>query len=408
MSFKDFKKSLQEGEEAYDPAAWEKLSQRLDTVLPQTKNNFWKLKIASSILLSVSLITGVIFYLQKETPIKNKINISEKEQQEIETIKEKIKGNESKTTAILTENQNTDENSIEIYSETAIKTEEVKTNPNEENKIEEDSPEIKPNSKNPFILPKIKSKYCLNDEIEIYNSNSQKLYVLNENEEFLAIIPGLEKRKIEFKEKGELFFKYPIYDDQKSELSLKKVAEVHSIKKIDFDFNPELIYDKGLPYIELESKYFDENTNWSSDKGSIQKQAEKTKLLVFNKGNYLVNLTQTDENQCVSKKSELIKIEESYNLLAPNAFIPEDLDPRNNRFMPIALQKRDVQFELLIIDPKSGKIVFKSTSAENAWDGIDSNTGEMVAVNKSFIWKVSLKNPEEGEKSEYKGTIVRL
>jgi hypothetical protein len=31
-----------------------------------------------------------------------------------------------------------------------------------------------------------------------------------------------------------------------------------------------------------------------------------------------------------------------------------------------------------------------------------------VETNKPFIWKVVLKNPEQGEKADYKGVITRL
>ena len=76
--------------------------------------------------------------------------------------------------------------------------------------------------------------------------------------------------------------------------------------------------------------------------------------------------------------------------------------------MPMALTVRDVQFNMIIIDPKSGNVVFETNNASNGWDGIDKNTGQMTRPNTAYIWKVVLQNPEPGERSEYSGTITRL
>ena len=76
--------------------------------------------------------------------------------------------------------------------------------------------------------------------------------------------------------------------------------------------------------------------------------------------------------------------------------------------MPYALLIRNTPFSMIIIDPSDGGIVFSSNDASNAWDGNDKRNGKMVAPNKAYIWKVNITNPEQKEKQEYKGTIVRL
>jgi hypothetical protein len=63
---------------------------------------------------------------------------------------------------------------------------------------------------------------------------------------------------------------------------------------------------------------------------------------------------------------------------------------------------------MIILDPDNLGIVFETTEASNPWTGIDRRDGKMVPAQKAYIWKVSLSNPEQGEKSEYKGTIVRV
>ena len=63
---------------------------------------------------------------------------------------------------------------------------------------------------------------------------------------------------------------------------------------------------------------------------------------------------------------------------------------------------------MVIIDPNDGAIVFETSDASQPWDGIDKRDGQMVNANKVFIWKVTIKHPEASEKSEYKGTIIRI
>ena len=78
--------------------------------------------------------------------------------------------------------------------------------------------------------------------------------------------------------------------------------------------------------------------------------------------------------------------------MAVNSFIPEDIDDRNNTFMPFALTQRNVKFNLIIIDPTDGYIVFQSNDATNAWNGIDKSTGNGVNYGITYILKVIIEN----------------
>ena len=119
-------------------------------------------------------------------------------------------------------------------------------------------------------------------------------------------------------------------------------------------------------------------------------------------------ICSSNDLACKTTITKTISVENDYNLLAVNAFDPFSNDIRKSTFMPFALLKRGTQFTLIIIDPSDGGIVFSSSDASNAWDGNDKRNGKMVAPNKAFIWKVTISNPEQKEKQEYKGTIVRL
>ncbi len=63
---------------------------------------------------------------------------------------------------------------------------------------------------------------------------------------------------------------------------------------------------------------------------------------------------------------------------------------------------------MVILDPTDGGIVFETSDASQPWDGIDKRDGKLVDIKKVYIWKVTIKFPETGEKSEYKGTITRI
>jgi hypothetical protein len=69
---------------------------------------------------------------------------------------------------------------------------------------------------------------------------------------------------------------------------------------------------------------------------------------------------------------------------------------------------RNTPFVLTILDPDNGGTVFTSSDASQSWDGIDRRTGNLVPLDKAYIWRVVLSSPSKGEKSIYKGTIVRF
>ena len=129
---------------------------------------------------------------------------------------------------------------------------------------------------------------------------------------------------------------------------------------------------------------------------------------LFQKGIYSIHLSAQNSIGCSAEITKEITIESDYNLLAATAFDLQSRDKRNNSFIPFALTVRSVDFAMIIIDPKDGGILFETTDASNPWTGIDKRTGQLVETNKPFIWKVVLKNPEQGEKADYKGVITRL
>jgi hypothetical protein len=166
-------------------------------------------------------------------------------------------------------------------------------------------------------------------------------------------------------------------------------------------------YEDGTPRIHVSAETMASDLNWNVNGTVVNRKNKSFDLLAFKGQTYTI----TAEGQLDGcKSSEKIKVtaNEDYNLLAVNAFNPQSRDLRNATFMPYALTIRNVRFEMVILDPDNGAVIFKSSDAQNAWDGIDQRTGQLVPEQKAYIWKVVLEETLPGEKSTYSGTIVRI
>lgn len=184
--------------------------------------------------------------------------------------------------------------------------------------------------------------------------------------------------------------------------------EVFAAPNLTLSVDRNINYEDGLPKINLTAEATDAHLSWVSNVKLDAYQGKTTNVLAFEKGIAIAEVQAIGANGCKAKEKEMINISEDYNLLAVNAFNPQSLDSRNSTFMPFALTIRQTPFKLIILDPDNGGLIFQSTDASNAWDGIDRRDGKMVPINKAYIWKVVLQNPVAGEKGEYRGTIVRM
>jgi len=101
-----------------------------------------------------------------------------------------------------------------------------------------------------------------------------------------------------------------------------------------------------------------------------------------------------------------VYIDQKYNLMAVNSFMPASTDTRKNTFMPYALTQRDTKFTLIIIDPIDGHVVYQTNDATAGWNGTDITTGSLVSYESAYIWKVIIETPEKNENNEYVGNII--
>jgi gliding motility-associated-like protein len=81
----------------------------------------------------------------------------------------------------------------------------------------------------------------------------------------------------------------------------------------------------------------------------------------------------TDNNGCSNTKELEVYNNESFDILAPNAFTPNN-DGNNDTFYPEAIKEFNVPADIEIKD-LSGKIVFKGNKDNYEWNGTYLNTG---------------------------------
>ena len=130
---------------------------------------------------------------------------------------------------------------------------------------------------------------------------------------------------------------------------------------------------------------------------------------LYTKGRHEITLTVESANGCINEITKPVSCEATYNLLATTGFDPSSSIKENVAFIPYALLVRDTPFEMQIIDPKDGHIVYETKDAKQPWTGIDKKTNQMVADYSTYIWKVTIMEKAVGETNRtYQGLITRF
>lgn len=416
------KDSLEGFELPYNAAAWSQLSAKLDTITPTAtpkgSNGIW---FAAAGVILVGIIGSVIYYSnsEKETNLTT-TNTSKVEVTEDHKIKPEIESNELPSSSNDVKNVEAQQNIVSEpkpiinpfssnsnvgngWGNAAGNTSVGKTtdSSDEKNKDKGNKVDLATNSSKADsapIIPLVKD-ICQGDKFEIKNENSFDLIVVSPTDDEYKITPN-SSINIIANQTG----KYSIRKRMsRSELTSFYVG---TKPRIDFTIDEQIQYEDGVPAIPLETYSEASNFVWTFD-GKNKQTGNTATASFYKKGTHTILLTAEGGRGCKSEIAKTVEIAEDYNLLAPTAFIPDNSDPRKNRFIPFALTLRNTGFTFVVMDPKNGNIIYQSSSTEG-WDGYNRVTGEMVPSNSTYIWKVTLTNPEKGEKAEYQGTVVKL
>lgn len=419
------KQSLENHEMSYNASAWTAMQAKLDVVKPvtsPTSNLKWYISAAS--VVAVSIISYVALNSSTET-----VNETPKQADQAEVVENKTtlrvnRNTENNNTTLTTTASNTNdvtvENSNSNQRANSIVSNSVEHNPfvmtNNGNGIGNDNGNSGTNPSNGngnstsgttssqntiknYVLPKV-ADVCEGETTTIKNTNDVSLII--EGPDMHFIIPANSERKVRMNKEGA--HEISVQDQQ----NLKKASTffVKRAPTADFTIDTDTKFEKGLPTTKLETSVPGVEHSWVIGKSRVY--GEKIDAHFYKSGNHDVTLTVKDLNGCSNSITKSIRIDEKYNLMAVNSFIPEDIDSRNNTFMPFALTQRNVKFNLIIIDLTDGHTVFQSNDASNAWNGIDKTTGNGVNYGTTYIWKVTIENAEPNENNEYAGNIMPI
>ena len=170
------------------------------------------------------------------------------------------------------------------------------------------------------------------------------------------------------------------------------------------EFEWEMNEENGIPYTSL-INLTEKTVNWTWDFGDGTISNEKDPIHTYrNKGQYLVTLTATNNEQCNNTMNKEIIVNEDYNLLAPNSFTPNG-DGLNDYFLPAALNRLNGSFTMTIYSQTEG-LIYDTKNIDQPWDGSNQKLGTKCKEG-SYVWVVKLTN-EKGQTEQYKGVILLL
>ena len=408
-----FKQSLEGHELPYDASAWNALNNKLNKSNASGYFKLWPWVLGSVLLITVSSI--LFWNTDKKSTITNESDKTNTSKNKTNTEK-----NPSQTINLADQKQKQPLKDVlpNVVQEELPNSSEDNNNNEEKNTLEDSQSEdrsvenAQESTKNQDLvineIPKIVCPAltfnCIGEQQDISNLNGVDIILISPSNRQI-IIPANSHKLITASEKG--YYRIGTLSSEELFTEISKQL-VNEIPALDLSIE-ELNYLNGLPTLPINVRSSETNyTIYVNNKFMQQTNVQMAELYLFENGSNQIMISACNEFKCTSTVYKTISTDQDYNLLAVNAFDPFSSDNRKSTFMPYALTLRKSPFKLVIIDPSDGGIVFESSDASNAWDGYDKRNGKMVPPNKAYAWKVNIANPEQKEKRDYKGTIVRL
>ena len=421
MFDKEIKDALENHEFPFDPKAWEQMSARLDQVMPVQKSNGlpWK----SILGVSAIVVTCAAIYFTNGNSTSPVLTANANQSPEkVEIVKPAVtpstqdiatpsvsnpslseKAADVKLERTLENTLVDDKQPINVQPSLVAKTVTKVDEPKNQHTIilpvrkdREDVAALQPRPQKENYSFDIKSTYCENQSIQIDNPYGQPFKIVSESE--TTQIPVKGSASLKNLKAGS----YTIYqgNDKVQTFEVYTVDRNNKVNVVE-DYH----FVQGVPQISVSPSTQNDIQSWYVN--GVKMSGTNYTFNAFNKGDYEVVFKANNGYGCPSEYSTKIHVDQNYNLLAPTAFNVNSMDQRNRTFIPYALTQRDTPFDFIIIEPASGRVVYRSTKAEG-WDGIDQGTGELIPANKPYVWKVTLAQPLKGEKKEYSSVVTRV
>lgn len=414
MKFEEIiKNKLNQHRETYDVHAWENLSKQLDSQNPmrfKNPSNRWVGWSVAGIVAVLVVIIGGYFTFKQPTTSKNTSNTasvttqkSTPTQEEKTISPKKSTSNDSKIRS--TKDQPDPLNQLHQFKQTpAIQSATIlsTTEPKADLSKDADLPEvliIKNSLKTKPTLENWSNIICPDDDTKWTNTNPSSVSFVSDQQR-IDIASG---KTIALSSLPTGTYTV-IYEN----VNYKQFTVVGT-PTIEWHAEP-IVYENGLPFIPLKANIDASFTaaTWSLNGEKIGSNASQVKVPAFQKGKETVTL-QLQQEGCQVSNTYSVMVNNDYNLLAMTAFNPESSNERNRVFLPFALYERNTEFEMQIINPSTGEIIFVTHSSSQPWDGRNQKTGELVPANQRYIWSVRLKEKMPLEKkSIYQGLVIRV
>lgn len=409
------KESLSNLELPYNKQAWTSLSSKLDQKMPVKTGRNWlgKTTIAASVV-GIGVAAAIYFGTQSEEKTVQQITQNSTENEAKTATDSDTKsiqnGNKSVVTSekdnALTENktqQNTPKSELKIENK-GIKS---GVNPTvqpiptviDTDKFPATTPTIGGNKNTKISFPTTSNlAYCEGEDVVIKNS-SDVVITLISNQGRTYGLKAYDKTTLKNLPVGSYSYQ--------GGSETKMAFELFAKPSIDFTVE-DLLYDKGLPFNHVQATGSAPSYAWYDQKGNLLSTKREFDAHFYTRGTHQLTLKAENSAGCVQEIKKNIQIETDYKLLAVTGFDPENANPKLRTFIPFALLERDTPFEMIVMDPKTGETIFKTSDASTPWNGIDPRTNAYVTSGSTYVWKVKLFKPELNESSDYRGTITRL
>lgn len=431
-SFEDkMKEGLNSNQYPYNPAAWNELSKRLDG---GPKGGLKKWHVAAGIIGVAAITTFFIWNSNSETEktTDNTVLVENQAKQQSQVAQSKDKSTDGVKKDVANNNDAANPGSDQVNlqnageptnsagnngssnnssNDVASSNHAVHNNDGSGSGIADNNGSVNSNSGSgsqndnrtirawKYISPAIPENVCQGENLQIKNDNTYPLVVIYPNG--LNWIGGAEKVT---RLNPSIAGAYQIGYMRDNEFLAQSSFVVSEAPLAEFDFvDLTQKYLKGLPTVEVRATVRASSYEWKYENGTLR--GDDVDFHFYEKGIHPITLTVTNENGCSASIEKSVTVDENYNLMAMKAFVPNGI---NATFMPFALTERKVNFTMIILDPNDGHVLYATSDASHGWDGTDQQTGSPAEMDKSYIWKVTLTNPEPGESAIYSGTVLML
>lgn len=400
---KIIKQKVEQFEVPYNEAHWAEMDQKLNSIRAA---KIKKTIFGSAAIIAIIAISSYFIFSNNETSTKNNNNIIANDSTTEAVINDAINPKKENTTAIssnkiVNENVLINENNLEA-SEIEIPAEEN----NNKTQVADNSI-VKDEKENSNVPDKIETtNNTVNTDFIVYNNKvclgEEVSFESSENDEPVSYKWNFGDGTISYEANPKHVYKDSrVYTVSLSLLNRRTGVEYPSsiqydvvtilpMPKVNFSYSEVSIKhdDNKLkyPYTTFKIKETHQQNTYKWDFGNGETSTSVNgKTIYEKKGNYTTTLIVKTLNGCVKSTTKKVTIKNGTDLFVENAFSPNG-DADNETFIPKALLKWDVQFEMTIID-KSGSLVYKTSDRNEPWNGKMNNSGKVLNEG-IYLWKV--------------------